>query len=68
MTISEVIKGLQEIQSKHGDLPVLGSADEEQNTIGDIFQIQVGEFTKFDFCPSNNYKEGDQIVVIVPAI
>jgi len=68
MTVSEVIKQLQEIQKQFGDLPVLGSSDEEQNSLGDIFQIQCGEITEYDYCNSDDHKVGDKIVVIVPGI
>ncbi len=68
MTISEVIKDLQEIQKQFGDLPVLGSSDEEQNSLGDIFQIQCSELTEYDYYNGDKAKQGDRIVVIVPAI
>lgn len=68
MTISEVIKNLQKIQKQFGDLPVLGSSDEEQNTVGDVFQIQCGELTEYDEYPNSTVKKGERIVVIVPAI
>ena len=68
MTISEVIKNLQKIQKQFGDLPVLGSSDEEQNTVGDVSQIQCGELTEYDEYPNSTVKKGDRIVVIVPAI
>ena len=45
MTISEVIKDLQEIQNQYGELPVMGSSDEEQNSLGDVFEVQCGELT-----------------------
>lgn len=68
MTISEVIKQLQEIQKQFGDLPVVGSSDEEQNSLGEVFQIQCGKLTEYDYCTSNSIKVGDNVVVIVPAI
>lgn len=68
MTISEVIKQLQEIQKQFGDLPVVGSSDEEQNSLGEVFQIQCGKLTEYDYCSSDNIKVGDNVVVIVPAI
>lgn len=68
MTISEVIKDLQEIQKQFGDLPVLGSSDEEQNILGDVFQIQCGKLTEYDEYPNSTVKVGDRIVVIVPTI
>ena len=40
MTISEVIKDLQEIQKQYGDLPLMGSSDDEQNSSGDDFEVK----------------------------
>ena len=68
MTIQDVINELKVIQKQFGDLPVLGSSDEEQNSLGDIFQIQCGELTECDYYNGNKAKKGDRIVVIVPAI
>ena len=68
MTISEVIKDLQEIQNQYGDLPVMGSSDEEQNSLGDVFEVQCGELAEDDYYNGNKAKKGDRIVVIVPAI
>ena len=68
MTISEVIKDLQEIQNQYGDLPVMGSSDEEQNSLGDVFEVQCRELTEYDYYNGNKAKKGDRIVVIVPAI
>ncbi len=68
MTVSEVIKQLQEIQKQFGDLPVVGSSDEEQNSLGEVFQIQCGELTEYDYCTSDSIKVGDKIIVIVPGI
>lgn len=68
MKVSEVIKQLQEIQKQFGDLPVVGSSDEEQNSLGEVFQIQCGELTEYDYCNSDSIKVGDKVIVIVPAI
>ena len=68
MTIQDVINELKVIQKQYGDLPVLGSSDEEQNTLGDVFQIQCGELTEYDYYNGDKAKKGDRIVVIVPAI
>lgn len=68
MTIQDVINELKVIQKQYGDLPVLGSSDEEQNTLGDVFQIQVGTLEERDEYPNSTVKVGDKIVVIVPAI
>lgn len=68
MTISEVINELKILEKQFGDLPVLGSSDEEQNCVGEVFQIQCGELTEWDECTSNKIKVGDRVVVIVPAI
>lgn len=68
MTISEVINELKVIQKQFGDLPVMGSSDEEQNSLGDVFQIQCGELTEYDYYNGDKAKKGDRIVVIVPAI
>ena len=68
MTISEVIKDLQEIQKQYEDLPVMGLSDEEQNSLGDVFEVQCGELTENDYYNGNKAKKGDRIVVIVPAI
>lgn len=68
MTIQDVINELKVIQKQFGDLPVLGSSDEEQNSLGDIFQIQCGELTEYDYYNGDKAKQGDRIVVIVPAI
>lgn len=68
MTIQEVINELKMIQKQYGDLPVVGSSDEEQNTLGDVFQIQCGEITEYDYYNGDKAKQGDRVVVIVPAI
>lgn len=68
MTIQEVINELKVIQKQYGDLPVLGSSDEEQNSLGDVFDIQCGELTEYDYYNGDKAKKGDRIVVIVPAI
>ena len=68
MTISEVINQLKVIQKQFGDLPVVGSSDEEQNSLGDVFDIQCGEITEYDYYNGDKAKKGDKIVVIVPAI
>ena len=68
MIIQDVINELKVIQKQFGDLPVLGSSDEEQNSLGDIFQIQCGELTEYDYYNGDKAKQGDRIVVIVPAI
>lgn len=68
MTIQEVINQLEAIKKQFGDLPVVGSADEEQNTIGDIFNIQCGEITEYDYYNGDKLKVGDKVVVLVPAI
>ena len=68
MTIQDIINELKVIQKQFGDLPVLGSSDEEQNSLGDVFQIQCGELTEYDYYNGDKDKQGDRIVVIVPAI
>lgn len=68
MTIQEVINELKVIQKQYGDLPVVGSSDEEQNSLGDVFQIQCGEITEYDYYNGDKAKQGDKVVVIVPAI
>ena len=68
MTIQEVINELKIIQKQYGDLPVVGSSDEEQNSLGDVFQIQCGEITEYDYYNGDKAKQGDKVVVIVPAI
>ncbi len=68
MTISQVIKQLEEIKQKYGDLPVVGSSDEEQNCLGDVFDIQCGKLTEYDQYVNSTVKVGDTIVVIVPAM
>lgn len=68
MTIQDVINELKVIQKEHGNLPVLGACDEEQNCLGDVFQIQVGELTDMDEYANSTVKVGDKIVVIVPAM
>ena len=68
MTVKEVIKQLQEIEKKFGDLPVLGASDEEQNRLGNVFQIQCGELREYDEYYGNKAKVGDRVVVIVPGI
>lgn len=68
MTIQDVINELKVIQKQYGDLPVLGSSDEEQNTLGDVFQIQVGTLEETDEYTNSTVKVGDKIAVIVPAI
>lgn len=68
MTIQDIINELKVIQKQFGDLPVLGSSDEEQNSLGDVFQIQCGELTEYDYYNGDKAKQGDRIVVIVPAI
>ena len=68
MTIQEVIDQLKVIQKQYGDLPVMGSSDEEQNSLGDVFDIQCGELTEYDYYNGDKAKKGERIVVIVPAI
>lgn len=68
MTIQDLINELKMIQKQFGDLPVLGSSDEEQNSLGDVFQVQCGELTEYDYYNGDKAKQGDRIVVIVPAI
>lgn len=68
MTIQEVIDQLKVIQKQFGDLPVVGSSDEEQNSLGDVFDIQCGEITEYDYYNGDKAKKGDKVVVIVPAI
>ena len=68
MTIQDVINELKVIQKQFGDLPVLGSSDEEQNSLGDVFQVQCGELTEYDYYNGDKAKQGDRVVVIVPAI
>jgi len=68
MTIQDVINELKMIQKQFGDLPVLGSSDEEQNSLGDVFQVQCGELTEYDYYNGDKAKQGDRVVVIVPAI
>lgn len=68
MTIQEVIDQLKVIQKQYGNLPVVGSSDEEQNSLGDIFDIQCGEITEYDYYNGDKAKQGDKVVVIVPAI
>ena len=68
MTIQEVIDQLKVIQKQFGDLPVVGSSDEEQNSLGDVFDIQCGELTEYDYYNGDKAKKGDKVVVIVPAI
>ena len=68
MTIQEVIDQLKVIQKQFGNLPVVGSSDEEQNSLGDVFDIQCGEITEYDYYNGDKAKKGDKVVVIVPAI
>lgn len=68
MTISQLINELKIIQKQYGDLPVLGSSDEEQNIVGDVFEVQCGELTEYDEYSNSTVKIGDRVVVIVPAI
>jgi co-chaperonin GroES (HSP10) len=68
MVISQIIKQLEEIKQKYGDLPVVGSSDEEQNCLGDVFDIQCGKLTEYDQYVNSTVKVGDTIVVIVPAM
>lgn len=68
MTIQDLINELKMIQKQFGDLPVLGSSDEEQNSLGDVFQVQCGELTEYDYYNGDKAKQGDRVVVIVPAI
>lgn len=68
MTIQDVINQLKVIQKQFGDLLVVGSSDEEQNSLGDVFDIQCGEITEYDYYNGDKAKVGDKVVVIVPAI
>jgi len=68
MTIQDVINQLKKIQEQFGDLPVVGSSDEEQNSLGDIFDIQCGEITEYDYYNGDKAKVGDKVVVMVPGI
>ena len=69
MTLNEVITNLTKIKEHFGgDLLVVGSSDEEQNTLGDVFQIQVGALTEYDEYTGSKAKVGELVVVVVPAI
>ena len=63
MTISEVINELKVIQKQYGDLPVMGSSDEEQNSLGDVFEVQCGELTEYDYYNGNKAKKGENCVL-----
>ena len=68
MMLSELIKTLEHIQAIEGDIPVLSSADEEMNAIGDVFEVTVGKVEGTDYCNSKLAKVGDKTVLIVPTI
>ena len=68
MTIQDLINELMVIKKQFGDIPVLLSCDEEQNQIGDVLEVQCGEVTEYDTYNGDEVKQGDRIVVIVPAI
>ncbi len=51
MTIGQLIRELEHIaqQSPAGrNTPVLAAADEEQNRLGDIISLQIGELSDYD--------------------
>jgi len=68
MMLSDLIKLLERIQAIEGDLPVLSSADEEMNAIGDVFEVNVGKVESTDYCNSKLAKVGDKTVLIVPTL
>ena len=74
MNISRLIAELKSIKKEYGDLPVIMASDEEQNTLGDILALQIGNLTDGDYYEGDTLgliksKQKDQIfVVIVPKI
>lgn len=51
MTVGQLIRELEHIsqQSPAGhNTPVLAAADEEQNRLGDIIALQIGELSDYD--------------------
>ena len=68
MNISDLIAQLAAVKKQYGNLPVVISSDEEQNTLGDVLDLQVGDITDFDNIISKTIKIGDKVVVIVPTL
>lgn len=67
MTIKDLIKALQQAAKVVGDdTVVLLAADEEQNQLGDVLDIQQGNLEPLDNYYGDNVKQGDKIIVISP--
>ena len=55
MKLSEMIKNLQEIKEKHGDLECIYAADEEGNSYSNVFYSpSTGKFENLDFTVSDD--------------
>lgn len=70
MTVNHLIKILQQVQAKHGDIPVLCMSDSEGNTLSDLFRVQVGDL---DLLSDNYYDnsitdDGTTCVFLQPRI
>jgi len=68
MKLSELITMLERAKLMYGDLPVLCATDSEINTIGDLFEVQVGKLEEDDEYVNSTVKPGDQSVLLIPAI
>jgi hypothetical protein len=72
MTLAELIKILQDIEKKTGgDIQVLQSSDSEMNTVGEVFSVDVLDFSdvEYEYAGRNEKELKDkQIVMLSPVM
>lgn len=72
MTLAELIKILQDIEKKtDGNIQVLQSSDSEMNTVGEVFSVDVLDFSdvEYEYAGRNEKELKDkQIVMLSPVM
>ena len=71
MTLAELIKILQDIEKKTGgDIQVLQSSDSEMNTVGEVFSVNVLDFSdvEYEYAGRNETKLKDKQVVMLSPV
>lgn len=71
MTLAELIKILQDIEKKTGsDIQVLQSSDSEMNTVGEVFSVNVLDFSdvEYEYAGRNEQKLKDKQVVMLSPV
>lgn len=72
MTLAELIKILQDIEKKTGgNIQVLQSSDSEMNTVGEVFSVDVLDFSdvEYEYAGRNEKELKDkQIVMLSPVM